>query len=474
MKTPKCKSTRLYTYMNSRIHLYKILLMAPFLLLLSFVKAQNAVSTHAGSSQGYLDATGTSAKFKAPTGICISPDGQYIYVADYSGHRIRRINITTKAVTTIAGNGTSGYLDSTGVSAKFSYPSGVCISPDGSTLFVCDNGNSRIRRINLSNQRVSTVAGDGNFGYTDHSNGALASFNGPTDVVISGDSVLYVSDTENHLIRKIDLGTSAVSTLTGMANVGGFQNGTGYNAAFRLPKGMAISNDQSTLFIADNGNNMIRKVDLVTRAVSTVAGDGTPGFADAADGLQAKFNTPAGVAVVPGDNNILYVADNSNHRIRKIELNTTTVTTVAGTGAVPPASVYGDNSVGMNAKFFYPTNLIVSPNNSSIYVADQGNFRVRRVMTDLTLVTWNITTASKSYLKIMPNPCKEDLMVTGLENKCRQIQIINSAGAIVKDVRVEDSSDMIHLSLAGFPPGFYILKAYLDSEIRHKKFLIAI
>lgn len=433
-------------------------------------KAQNAVTTQAGSTQGFMDATGSSAKFKAPTGICISPDGQFLYVADYSGHRIRKINVSTKAVTTVAGNGVSGYNDSTGSAAQFSYPSGVCINSTGTFLYICDNGNGRIRKVQLSNSRVTTVAGNGSFSYSDNANGLLASFNGPTDVIIANDTALYVSDTENQLIRKINLQTTEVTTIAGMLNVGGFQNGVGANAAFRLPRGLAISNNKGTLYIADTGNNMIRAIDLSDNNVTTVAGDGVQGYLDNANAQNARFNSPNGVAVVPGDANTLFVADNANHRIRKIDLSNSSVSTIAGNGAVPPASTYADNTNGLNAKFFYPTNLIVSPDAKDIYVADQGNFRVRRVKTDLVIVSYEMINSAGKDLKLYPNPAREELVIEG--NDISRVEIISTSGQLIKHfVNVDTQSKQI-LDLSDLPSGFYVLNAYRAGGVEYRKFLV--
>jgi DNA-binding beta-propeller fold protein YncE len=438
--------------------------------------AQNAVTTHAGSSQGFADATGTSAKFKAPTGICISPDGLYLYVADYSGHRIRRINIATKSVSTIAGSGASGYADGTSTAALFSYPSGLCISGDGTTLYVSDYGNSRIRKIILATLSVTTIAGDGTFSYADNTSGLSAAFNSPTDIVNNHDSVLYISDTENHLIRKFNIATTEVSTLAGMAGVGGFQNGIGTNAAFRLPKGMAVSEDGTTLYIADNGNNMIRSISLLTNNTTTVAGDGTPAFADNITGALAEFNAPNGVSIVPGNPTLLYIADNGNHRIRKINTVTTEVSTIAGTGAVPPASTFGDNMIGMNAKFFYPTNLVLSSDAADIYVADQGNFKIRKIKTDLTTGIAEKHNSSM-YYQIFPNPASDKITITGKANTPGKItvELFDGNGKLVLSEVFFSSTapESFSKDVSFLQQGIYMLKISADDNFMTKKIIIS-
>jgi sugar lactone lactonase YvrE len=456
---------------------FPLLFLLGFNIMITEAVAQHSVTTHAGSSQGYIDATGTSAKFKAPTGICISPDGAFLYVADYSGHRIRKVNVATKAVTTLAGSGASGYSDATGTAAMFSYPSGICISGDGSTLYVSDYGNSCIRKIIIASQVVTTVAGNGNFAYADNSNGLSASFNSPTDVVNNHDSVLYISDTENHLIRKFDLSSTAVSTLAGMVGVPGFQNGTGINSAFRFPKGMSVSEDGSTLYVADNGNNMIRAISTSSRNVTTVAGDGTSGFADNVNGSSAKFSAPNGVSIVPGNPTLLYVADNANNRIREINLLTSSVTTIAGTGAVPPASTYGDNVIGLNAKFFYPTNLVTSPDGKDLYVADQGNFRIRRVKTDLSATGIAEAFAPGMYFEVYPNPLKDQLIITGITSAKEKLlfELFNCEGKVIFS-KEDFSTGDLHTyteNITDLADGMYMLKISSSERFCTKKIIVS-
>lgn len=347
-----------------------------------WIQSQHQVTTFAGSSQGYLDGSSASSRFFAPTDACVSPDGAFIYVADYSGHRIRKINKTTNQVSTLAGNGTSGNSNGVGQNAQFSFPTGLAISSDGSLLFVADNGNSLIRKISLSDNTVVTIAGDGNFDHADNANGLSASFNQPSDLVLRGDSVLFITDTENHVIRKMNLSTTEVTTVVGYVGVNGFLDGIGTAAAVSYPAGITISADGASLYLADNGNNMIRKISLPDYTVAVFAGNASPSYSDNVIGIQAGFYSPQGISIDPLST-YLYVSDTYNHRIRKINLTTTEVVTIAGDGSVPPASTFANNSNGLQAKFFYPTNCAVSPDGLSIYVADQGNFKIREVKTDM-------------------------------------------------------------------------------------------
>ena len=155
------------------------------------------VTTLAGSSSGNTDATGTSASFTNPWGI--TTDGTNLYVTDHDNHRIRKIVISTGAVTTLAGS-SSGNIDATGTSASFSYPTGI--TTDGTNLYVSDQSNQWIRKIVISTGVVTTLAGSGSQGSTD-ATGTSASFKYPVGITTDGTN-LYIVDQSNHRIRKIE------------------------------------------------------------------------------------------------------------------------------------------------------------------------------------------------------------------------------------------------------------------------------
>ncbi len=177
------------------------------------ITASGVVSTLAGSASGYTDGTGTSAKFKNPTGVAVDGAGN-VYVADYNNHGIRKIT-TSGVVSTLAGI-TYGYTDGTGTSAKFKNPYGVAVDGAGN-VYVADRDNHRIRKITTSGV-VSTLAGSSQ-GYTDGT-GTSAQFAYPFGVAVDGTGNVYVADESNHRIRKITLSAgSAETTETITANV---------------------------------------------------------------------------------------------------------------------------------------------------------------------------------------------------------------------------------------------------------------
>ena len=269
------------------------------------------VTTLAGSSQGYSDnAIGTSASFNGPRGI--TTDGENLYVVDYGNHLIRKIVISTGAVTTLAGTaGTYGSADNTtGTSASFKNPWGI--TTDGTNLYVADMKNYTIRKIVISTGAVTTLAGTpGSLGNADNAIGTSASFNWPIGITTDGTN-LYV--TETHSIRKIVIDNGTVTTLAGSSSHGDAASiATGTSARFKYPRG--ITTDGTNLYVVDNANFRIRKIVIDNGTVTSLAGS-SGGFRDNNTSTLAKFNYPQGITT-DGEN--LYVTDGNNHRIRKIE-----------------------------------------------------------------------------------------------------------------------------------------------------------
>jgi hypothetical protein len=276
-------------------------------LIRKIVISTGAVTTVAGTeSSGSANGTGTSASFSSPQGI--TTDGTNLYVADNGNHLIRKVVISTGAVTTVAGTGSSGSANGTGTSASFSSPQGI--TTDGTNLYVADYGNHLIRKIVISTGAVTTVAGTGSSGSANDT-GTSASFNTPTGVTTDGTN-LYVSDSDNHLIRKIVISTGAVTTVAGTGSSGS-ANGTGTSASISQP--YEITTDGTNLYVAEYGNYLIRKIVISTGVVTTVAGTVSGGSANGT-GTSASFSFPMGIT---NDGTNLYVADMGNDLIRKIE-----------------------------------------------------------------------------------------------------------------------------------------------------------
>ena len=337
--------------------LIKALLVAGFIT----VQAQT-VSTFAGSgTRGGVDGAGTSASFYFPQNIAVDGSGN-VYVADTYNHKIRKIS-PAGVVTTLAGSGSSGSVDGTGTSASFNSPMGVAVDGDGN-VYVADHINNKIRKISPAGV-VTTFAGSGSPG-DDNGTGTAASFRTPAGVAVDGDGNVYVADYGNFKIRKISP-AGVVSTFAGLG-LSGSNDGVGAAARFRNPMGIAVDVN-GNVYVADAFNQMIRKI-TPAREVSTLAGSTTFGNADGI-GAQAGFATPQGIAV-DGSGNV-YVADTYNYKIRKIN-SAGAVTTLIGNG-----SMGSTDGTGAAASFNAPTSVAIDAN-GNIYVADNGNHKIRKII----------------------------------------------------------------------------------------------
>jgi sugar lactone lactonase YvrE len=272
------------------------------------ITPSGVVSTIAGSTQGLLDGNALTAQFNQPVGIAIDASGNLLIV-EYGNHDVRKIS-TSGIVSTVAGNGSFGYVNGIGTAAQFSFPTGIAIDLAGN-IIVADNDNRCVRKINTSGV-VSTITGSPSLNGSQ--DGALntASFSGPSSVAIDASNNIYLVESVGSKVRKINQATSTVSTISG--DFIGFADGNTLNALFNVPTGITLDGS-GNLLIADRGNNAIRKISA--GIVSTVAGDGNYGLQDGNTVLPlAKFNYTADVCQDSYGN--LIVCDKFNNRIRKI------------------------------------------------------------------------------------------------------------------------------------------------------------
>jgi len=276
------------------------------------VTSAGVVTTLAGSAgnSGSTDGTGSAARFCYPSGVAVDSAGN-VYVADCINHTIRKVT-SAGMVTTIAGSArNSGSTDGTGSAARFRYPNGVAVDSAGN-VYVGDAGNYTIRKVTSAGV-VTTIAGSaGNSGSTDGT-GSAARFDYPCGVAVDSAGNVYVADNSGHTIRKV---TSAgvVTTLAGSAGRSGSTDGTGSDARFRYPNGVAVDG-AGNVYVGDTGNDTIRKV-TSAGVVTTIAGSaGRSGSIDGT-GSDARFNSPHGVVVDSAGN--VYVGDTGNDTIRKM------------------------------------------------------------------------------------------------------------------------------------------------------------
>lgn len=334
---------------------------------------QVGVTTIAGwpGSAGSANGTGWAARFAYPGSVRTDAGGN-IYVADSYNNTVRKVT-PAGVVSTVAGiAGESGSTDGAVATALFNGPAGVAVDASGN-LYVADDSNYTIRKISASGT-VSTLAGSaGSEGVVDGA-GSAARFYDPQNLAIDTSGNLYVADGQGNVIRKVTP-AGVVSTFAGAGSAGGpgpagSADGSGSAAEFNDPTGIAVD-ILGNVYVADAGNNTIRKI-TPGGSVSTLAG--SPGVSGSADGLgsAARFNTPSGVGVDAVGN--AYVADNGNDTIRVVN-PAGLVTTVAGVAGQE------ENIDGLegDARFAQPGDVTID-DTGVVYVADSANMTIRRII----------------------------------------------------------------------------------------------
>ena len=286
-------------------------------------------------------------------------------------------------ISTVAGNGQWIYRGDGGLATQSTLflPMGGATDAAGD-LFVCDSNNQRVRFVNAATGIISTVAGNGTTGFGGDGGPATAAMlNTPADVKVDGAGNYYIVDSGNHAIRMVTAATGIITTIAGVGGQSGYagDGGAATSALLNYPSGVAFDGDH-TLYISDTGNNAIRKVNLLTGIITTVAGTGTAGFGgDGGPATSALLNYPWGVTL--GGNGNLYIADLSNNRIRM--LNTAgVISTVVGTGV---RGYYGDGGAATAAQLNVPAAVLVDVA-GNLYVADSGNQLVRKVSATTGLI----------------------------------------------------------------------------------------
>jgi len=252
-------------------------------------------------------------------------------------------------ISTVAGGGDSetGYGGDGGVAtdAALNNPHGIAIN--NNNLYIADEKNHRIRKVDLTTGIISTIAGNGSTGYSgDGSAATSATLNYPIDVAIDSVGNLYIADNNNNCIRKVNAATNIIDTFAGNCSNAGY-NGDGRiatTATLSNPTGIALDSSDN-LYIAEYGNSIIRRVDKNTGTISTVAGDRSYGYSgDGAAAINAQLSAPIDVALDHNDN--IYIAEIGNNIIRRVDKNTGNISTVAGNGS---RGYGGDNGIATNA-----------------------------------------------------------------------------------------------------------------------------
>ena len=303
------------------------------------------------------------APLDSPYDVAADGEGN-VYIADSFNYVVRKLSADGQ-LTVLAGEiGRRGSTDGTGPAARFDSIYAIVVADDG-TLFVADTGNDTIRKINR-NGEVTTFAGQAGSSGSADGVGSAARFDGPSGIALDRAGNLYVGDSYNHTIRRITP-AGVVTTLAGTAGAEGGADGTGAAARFRFPHGIAIDAG-GTLFVADGRNDEIRRI-TPAGVVTTFAGS-TEGAVDGR-GTAARFDSPRDIVI--DRSGVFYIADQENYTIRRMTASAD-VTTFAGSAGASGAV----DGVGSAARFGDPWGVGIDPL-GNVYVADRGNDAIRKI-----------------------------------------------------------------------------------------------
>ncbi|HEV8624845.1 MAG TPA: phytase [Acidimicrobiia bacterium] len=314
----------------------------------------------------------TSARLRAPRTMEADANGN-LYITDTENHRVRKVDSTGK-ITTIAGTGTAGYNGDNiqATSAMLNNPHGVAVDAAGN-VYIADSPNQRIRKVSPTGI-ITTVAGTGSSGYNgDNIQATTARLNYPKGVEVGPDGALYIGDANNHRVRRVDLSTGIITTVAGSGVAGASGDGGPATAAqLNTPRNVAFG-PNGDMYIADDMNFKVRRVDATTKTITTVAGSGVAGYGgDGGAATAARLNEVRDVAVDGAGN--LYIADELNNRIRWVDTSGI-IRTFAGTGV---SGFSGDGGPATSAQIRGPRGVAVDPQ-GRVLIGDTGNHVIRRV-----------------------------------------------------------------------------------------------
>jgi len=452
--------------------------------------ADDVIRTVAGTGVSGFNGDGipaVSAWIDDPRGVVADATGN-VYLADYGNHRVRRVDAATGTITTVAGSATwTGGYNGDGIQAadaRLNGPRGLAFDGAG-RLLIADHGNNLVRRVDLISGVITTVAGSmtatGGYG-GDGAAATSALLSGPTGLAVDASGDLWVADEDNNAIRRVDHATGFISTAAGTGSLG--YNGDGISATtaeLYWPYDVAVD-AAGNVYIADTGNSRIRKVTAGTGAISTVSGDGS--FDYNGDGIPAglaKLSMPGGIVLDASGN--LWLADVLNHRVRRIDAATGTITTMAGSGA---AGFTGDGMAATEARLYNPYDVALTPS-SGFFIADGNNHRIRGVAPPAS--TPSPTTVNVRKGAVLAAPSVLDLRVPGSRvtfhvrgnpGAVTEVRVWDAAGNLLGAIPIQLDADgrgegvLTPDGLNGKRPGLglYWVKARGGGVDGHSRFLV--
>lgn len=463
----------------------KFILLLTFVFSLIYVRPAEAqtgiITTIAGFPTGSCGYNGdgipaVAAQLHVPIGITMDSVGN-IYFSDHINNRIRKIN-TAGIISTVAGDGTVGYTGDGGnaTDAKLDNPTGVAVDHSGN-LYFADEQNNAIRKVSSSGI-ITTISGNGTSGYSgDGAAATAATLYLPYEMTIDPSGNLYIVDQDNNAIRKINT-AGVISTFAG-TGVFGYSGDGGPATAAQVYYPTGITSDAAgNIYIADRGNNLIRKVNT-SGIITSVAGTNFFGYSgDGGPATAAQLSFPSGVTVDRFGN--IFFSDSYNYRVRMV--NTAgIISTVAGDGV---NGLSGDGGPATLASLSNPMGVVID-DSENLYIADANDCVIRKVkiMIPGTLGVTQLNNSSNSNISIFPDPnngnftvkCSLNSGMVSQADEAAAIEITDMMGRIVYKTVIAAQNGTINkqIELAGnLPEGLYILNLRSDAQTSTARFVI--
>ncbi len=425
--------------LNSPYVMKKNYILFLFIFCTYFIQSQTITTIAGTGSSGFSGDGGlaTTAQLNLPFNITFDKFDN-IFIADTYNNSIRKIDSESGIITTVVGTADKKLV------SELKTPTGLTFD-NYNNLFIADLANLRIRKVNLDTGSSITLVGEKS--ETEFPN-INASLGGPFSVVFDEKGDLYISINGDSKVSKVEFSTGLVTTIAGTQEIGYSGDGKAAKIAqLANPTGLVLDG-KGNLYIADSGNERIRKVNLDTGIITTVAGTGERGFTkDGGLAIYTELANPIGLAVdKKGD---LFFVDRGNNIVRKINTTTGIISTIAGTGE---AGFSGDGELAKNAKLANPTGLAFNKE-GDLFIVDRGNNRIRKI-SGLTTNIEEIEFKLEESVSIYPNPSTDKITIKLKNNvELKKAILLDITGKQVK-VQIIDNA----LNVSRLPRGIYVLK----------------
>ena len=444
---------------QNRIAVFSLFVLTTFVLLLTTIRvhAQTMTTISGVDTAGYGGDKDLAAKatLDYPDAVAVDARGN-IYIGDDHNNRLRVINAETGVITTLAGNGTAGFTGDGGPAdqAEINGPTAMAFDAEDN-LYFGDEANACIRKIDMKTRIITTVAGNGEQTYAGDGGRAIdASFVHPSGLAIDESGNIYVADWGSSTVREINAKTGIISTVAGTGE-GDYSGDGGPAVEASLSGCNELAIDKSgNLYVTDSYNNRIRKIDAKTHIITTVAGTGDAGYSgNGGNAIDANINGPTGLAIDSAAG--IYFSDWGNNCVRYIDGKTSVITTVAGDGE---NGFGGDGGPAVMAHMTGAEGVALDAQ-GNIYIADNNNNRIRRVDVpqELHTISYN---ADNNNMLIYPNPASSLVNIKVNEDipQGSVLVMFTITGQQVWSTNAEPHTKLITFSINTMPEGIYFIK----------------